>query len=211
MFLSQIELELRHPSVQQALRDCNDMHRNLMYGFPEHQVDDAARNRGSVLYRIQEQRGKITLLLTSGIAPDREALAARGFVMMPDSPKDISSLEHVLTKDKVLRFELVASPCKKMANDQKNSRRVFLRTEQERAQWLVRKATHGGFEIMTCSEYSYTMPIEGNKGNMRIHFDAVRFVGVLRIVDPLLFWQTYCSGIGPGKAYGLGLLTVARA
>ena len=211
MYLSRIILDLHHPSVRQALRDCNDMHRNLMQAFPEHQVNVCARRQGGILYRLVDRRSDVSLLLISESFPDRQALAAQGFMLSSNSPKDISALQQVFSNGRILRFELLASPCKKQAGDGKNSRRVFLRTEQERAQWLVRKADQSGFEVLEVSEHSNSLSVDGNKGDMHIHFEAIRFDGVLKIVDADRFWKAYCEGIGPGKSYGLGMLSVARA
>lgn len=36
------------------------------------------------------------------------------------------------------------------------------------------------------------------------------YEGTLRVVNPLLFRQALTNGIGRGKAYGLGLLTIVR-
>ena len=38
----------------------------------------------------------------------------------------------------------------------------------------------------------------------------VLFSGLLKITDADAFWKSYTCGIGPGKAYGLGMLTVAN-
>ena len=40
---------------------------------------------------------------------------------------------------------------------------------------------------------------------------SVTYEGVLEVTDPVLFRETLTAGIGRGKAYGQGLLTVARA
>ena len=39
---------------------------------------------------------------------------------------------------------------------------------------------------------------------------AVTYEGVLQVTDPEAFRNLLCQGIGRGKAYGLGLLTVMR-
>ena len=39
---------------------------------------------------------------------------------------------------------------------------------------------------------------------------AVRFEGVLQVVDPVAFQQTLRRGIGSAKGFGFGLLSIAR-
>ena len=45
---------------------------------------------------------------------------------------------------------------------------------------------------------------------MGVKNSGILFSGVLRITDSDAFWQSYILGIGPGKAYGLGMLNVAN-
>ena len=40
---------------------------------------------------------------------------------------------------------------------------------------------------------------------------SVQFDGVLQVVEPALFVHAIAAGIGSGKAFGFGLLSVARA
>jgi CRISPR system Cascade subunit CasE len=42
-------------------------------------------------------------------------------------------------------------------------------------------------------------------------FLAVRFEGVLAVTDPEVFRATVAAGIGSGKAFGFGLLSVGPA
>ena len=45
----------------------------------------------------------------------------------------------------------------------------------------------------------------------RLTFGAALFEGVLEIMDAEVFRQTLAEGIGSGKAYGFGLLSIAPA
>ena len=47
-------------------------------------------------------------------------------------------------------------------------------------------------------------------GNNSIFYRTVSFDGVLRITDAARFRDAFAKGIGPGKAYGLGLMMLAR-
>ena len=210
MFLSKIELDIRHPSVRQALRDVNDMHRNLMAGFPDR--DDLSGTRASlgVLYRLVSNRNEACLLVLSETEPDTSKLAQRGLMVVPTAVRDISLLKDRLVKGMCLRFELLASPCKKVKGSDGNSRRHYLETEQERAGWLRRKAEEYGFELLSLVEISGRIDMVGRREGNVIKNSGILFAGVLRITDADRFWQGYTHGIGPGKAYGLGMLSIAR-
>ena len=50
LYLSKIFLDPMHPSVRQALRDRQDLHRNLLRAFPENDEKE------SILFRIGSHR-----------------------------------------------------------------------------------------------------------------------------------------------------------
>ena len=79
MYLSKIVLDIRHPSVRQALRDVNDMHRNLMAGFEAQLPQGTARAAQQVLYRLFSRRDQVYLLVSSRERPNPDKLAVRGF------------------------------------------------------------------------------------------------------------------------------------
>ena len=209
MYLSKITLDIRHPSVRQALRDANDMHRNIMAGFSMHSGKQTARADYQVLYRLFSKRNQLYLLVSSNDRPDIAALACRGFYTEDAMIRDIAALRDVFRVGMCLRFELLASPCRKIGEEGRNSRRKFLRTREEQAEWLNRKADAGGFQILQLDEIGERMDIIGRRGSVDIKNSAVLFGGLLRITNVNAFWHSYTEGIGPGKAYGMGMLNVS--
>ena len=205
MYLSKINLDIRHPSVRQALRDANDMHRNLMAGF------DSARAKGHILFRVFSHRDQMYLLVASDEKPDIPALSVRGFHTEAALIRDVTPLKQAFMPGRCFRFELLASPCKKVEGEGKNSRRFFLDTVEARADWLRRKGAQGGFQILQVDEIGNREDICGRRRGVEIKNCGVIFSGFLRISDSEAFWQSYSAGIGPGKAYGMGMLTLARA
>ena len=113
MYLSKILLDIRHPSVRQALRDANDMHRNLMAGFDMRSDTDAARAENHVLFRLYSRRDQMYLLVASDVKPDIPSLSARGFHTDEALIKDVTPLKQAFIPGRCFRFELLASPCKK--------------------------------------------------------------------------------------------------
>jgi CRISPR system Cascade subunit CasE len=51
----------------------------------------------------------------------------------------------------------------------------------------------------------------GRGRGTRLTFEGALFEGNLEVVDSNLFFQTLSRGIGAGKAYGFGLLSIRRA
>jgi len=155
----------------------------------------------------------------------------------PYECKDITKALQSLRVGQTVAFKLRANPTKRLARDGDplKGKRVALLKEEDQIEWLQGKGrgdgkeAAGGFELVTdsvMSEHgeSRTVPrvrarVEGNilgkkKGSegrhLTTHF-SVLFEGLLRITDPDVFLDTVRRGIGPGKAYGFGLLSLGPA
>ena len=58
-----------------------------------------------------------------------------------------------------------------------------------------------------CIRDRFRKPQEGGR---RVSMLSVTFEGILTVTDADLFRRTLAEGIGRGKAYGMGMLTVVR-
>lgn len=154
--------------------------------------------------------------------------------------KEISGNLQGLHRGQVLAFRLRANPTKRVAKADGGSaelkgKRVGLLREEEQVDWLIRKGRQrtqdapGGFEILMTEVEGRTdkvryvprvnVRLEGkrrsrkreNNHSYRTTHLAVRFDGLLRITDADAFRQTLAKGIGPAKAYGFGLMSIAPA
>ena len=79
--------------------------------------------------------------------------------------------------------------------------------------WLARKADTAGFLVekdstVVQSGHVYVNKTGDGKGQ---NLFAVRYDGFLKVTDPTRFRQALIQGIGPAKAYGFGMLSVAPA
>jgi CRISPR system Cascade subunit CasE len=181
------------------------MHRTLLRAFP-----DVSRAEAGLLYRVFSGERDVTVYLQSRLEPDVSSLEKYGFT--PDEnglPRDIGSLRDKFRRGEKFAFDLLCYPSKKVGNDVKNSRRVYLRQPEEREKWLLEKARQCGFTAKNLLEKT-SFSLNGEKKEAPLHYYAVEFTGELTIEDDEAFWNGYCSGIGAGKAYGLGLLLLAR-
>lgn len=201
MYLAKIELNQRYESVRQALRDCGDMHRNVQRLF------DAGRSDAGVLYRNgNEKNGCYLYVLSETLPTESEATQKNGMKIV--GLRDVSALENVFVPGKVLHFDLLTMPCKKQWDGaSKNSRRVVLRKAEERIGWLRKKAVDNGFEILDALETEQVVMF-ANKKEGRVYLHPYQYEGVLRITDEAKFKTAWKNGIGPEKAYGLGMLMV---
>lgn len=126
----------------------------------------------------------------------------------------------------------------KRGSDPLAGKRVELQTEAEWDAWLARKGEAAGFSLLDvrsqadsglldqmAAVYGAARParepvpdvraagglkVTGRKAGRRVTFGAVLFEGRLRVTDADRLRAAIASGIGTGKAYGFGLLSVAR-
>ena len=155
---------------------------------------------------------------------------------MPDYEyKDIMPACRKIQNGQVLSFRLRANPTKRVAKheDTMKGKRVELRREDEQINWLIRKGqvmgkgVPGGFDLLmkkvkdakgeerlvvrvsVCSEGKQKgHKREAGSGHATTHL-AVLFDGLLRVRDTNAFLETLVCGVGAGKAFGFGLLSVA--
>jgi CRISPR system Cascade subunit CasE len=200
MYLSKIELDLKKPSVRQALRDCQDMHRNVMKFF------NTDRQSAGVLYRLQQSRKGIAVYLQSQIKPETSEATQHDGMTLSGS-RDISNLVESIKAGNTYVFNLLACPSKKICGTgSKNNKRRFLTRAEDQIEWLSEKGKQGGFVLLQASaEGGQTS--SSHKGN-GFRFASVRFYGILKVTDAEKFKAALVKGIGPEKAYGMGLLFI---
>lgn len=202
MILSKLTLDISNPSVRQALKNCQDMHRNLMGAF------DSSRKQADLLYRLVHHKNSIDLYVLSAVMPQWNNISRNGYICV--QTRNIEALKETYSNGSILHFDLLACPAKKVHGNGKNSQRVFLRTAEERTEWLERQAAGKGFELLSTNESGIPISIIGKKGVDQIHYAAVNFTGYLKITDAPSFWNNYFSGYGPGKSYGLGMMLISK-
>jgi CRISPR system Cascade subunit CasE len=128
--------------------------------------------------------------------------------------------------DELLQFRLKANTIRKMASGPFKGKRVFVgRDKAALLDWLWRKGEAHGFEPVFekqgKEEWDPHWRIEtgllrawrekNGEEKEDMSFAFATFDGVLRVKDPKPFMDAVRSGIGPGKAFGFGLLSLARA
>lgn len=228
MHLSRLELALHDRQVLRDLADVHQLHRTVMSGFPDFGEEvQAARAKLSVLHRLEwsPKSPTATLLVQSEALPDWGALSG-SYLAAPPEVGTLGQLEQSFVVGARFRFRLRANPTKKQGTTTKserlagqkkcNGRRVPV-AAAELTKWLEAQGQQHGFRVMAALEHPDLGPrggdATGRKGprgeSMAINFRAVRFDGLLEVVDVALFQEAWRQGIGPGKAYGFGLLSLA--
>jgi CRISPR system Cascade subunit CasE len=198
-----------------------------MQAFPNCASGQTARSANGVLHRLDiSPVGALLLLVQSAIEPRPwiEVLPL-GYTVAktPDrgvAIREASAILDAVVEGAVFEFRLRANPTKRLAKSTPGSRlgkgaRVGLRTFPEQLAWLDRKASEHGFEIHV-EDGCIPNVVDRERGRSfgkgrALVFEGVTFEGQLRVGDPLRFREALKAGIGSGKAFGFGLLTIARS
>ena len=217
LYLSRLTLNPRTRRVQRELANPYELHRTLLRAFPE-QLPAGER----VLFRVDvdEHTGIPTVLLQSHTAPDWAWLGEPGVAYYLLQAPESKPFALTFTPEQVLAFRLRANPTvkrwlpekKEDPTSEQKPLRLALVTEEEQRAWLERKGETGGFRVLRVTLADEGTTHGRTAGDVRhpLHFRAVRFEGLLQVTDPDVLWQTVQNGIGSGKSFGFGLLSLAR-
>lgn len=231
--LSRILLNPRHRYVQRDLSDCQSLHQTVLSGFPDLRGAVSPRAHLGVLYRLETDRLLPCLLVQSSVAPTWDRLPA-GYLAVTDqdnpASKCVTKAYAALSPGQELVFQLRANPTRKIETksgprgERRNGKRVPVRGDEARLQWLHGKGVSAGFELLTVRSAPAVPDVRDNPGQQltgkrrvdggtpeKLTFDAVTFTGRLRITEVDAFRRTLVEGIGSGKAYGFGLLSIGPA
>ena len=190
LYLSKIQLD---PAL---LHDAYRLHQALWDLFP-----GRPEARRTFLYRLETPRPqrRPMLLLQSAEPPD--ATAAKN-LRVADGPKGLAL---AFSRDQRLRFRLSANPVKRL-NATRD--RVPLIDDGQRLAWLRRKL-EGAAEIEHAVVAGARL-VQFRKGRQIGTIAIVEFDGILRVTDPDALHNLLTQGIGAAKAFGCGLLSLAR-
>ncbi|MDQ2787635.1 MAG: type I-E CRISPR-associated protein Cas6/Cse3/CasE [Chloroflexota bacterium] len=229
MYLSKLTLNLRDRNARRALGDCHMLHTTLMRAFPSLEEPNPRAAIG-LLYRVEPSRAARVCILAQSIKePNWADLPAW---CVENETKPVVALYDRIVAGQTLTFRLRANPTK-IAGERPeggqlmNAHRKALRDPVKQMEWLIRAGERGGFDpvfvhvarravdgavIGTVDVPDVRIVPEPDvRGDSHRTLGSVRFEGRLTVRDAALFRRTLADGVGRGKAYGFGLLSVAPA
>lgn len=200
MHLTRLSLDPRSAQARRDLADPYDMHRTLARVFAE----DGTHAPPRFLWRFESQAAwsDPVVLVQSAHAADWSRLdALGGYLKKPVESKTVP-LDHLLQREARYRFRLLANP-----TVTREGKRYGLATEDAQLGWLGRQGERCGFRIDAALVTSSDV-LNSNKGGSRISLQRACFEGVLQLLDVDKVARVLQEGIGPGKAFGCGLLSL---
>ena len=204
LWLTQVRMNIRNREARRDLRDVVDLHRTVMSMFPDVSSNEARQSMG-VLYRLDVVNERPVLLVQAPVRPDPKKL--------PDGYGDVAltsliSLINQFQDGLTIRYRIMANATKRPNSGQLKGKRIALGVEDAKKWWAERASEAG---IMLIDEPTFVAEIltgtSLNKSQLTLR--PWRVDGIAAIVDINRLTNTLKTGIGRGKAYGCGMLSVA--
>ncbi|MDO5147529.1 MAG: type I-E CRISPR-associated protein Cas6/Cse3/CasE [Eubacteriales bacterium] len=210
MYLTRLELDTRRRKTMKALVSPNLFHGAIEAAFPG--------ERTRKLWRIDKLGQHCYLLLLSDRKPMLDhAVEQFGFFEEGKSweTKEYQNLLDRVKKDTVWRFRLVANPTKSVSNGNGTRGSVHAhKTPFYQKKWLLERCEKNGFlvkeEEFTVLESKWQRFYKGAERKGAVELLAVTYEGILKVTEEEKFRKMLLEGMGRGKAFGMGLFTVAK-
>ena len=203
MYLSRIAIDVNN---RQALRALDSP--EILHGMVEACFEGERRRN---LWRLDVLNGQMYLLMLSPEKPNLLPLEAQiGLKGCAGESRDYQPLLDRIQPGSIWRFRLTANPTMSIPcpGEERGKVKAITIAAHQR-EWLIRQAQRHGFLLLqdrfdvVRSEWR----IFHNKGRT-VSVLSATFEGVLTVDNPKAFVDALLLGIGRGKAYGMGLLTV---
>ncbi|MEE1790588.1 type I-E CRISPR-associated protein Cas6/Cse3/CasE [Streptomyces sp. BE308] len=190
------------------------LHRRIMSLFPSDAGPDPRAQFG-VLFRSEDTPTGSNLLIQSTQEPDTSRLPD-GYGTTLTRPLD--ALIDAIRPGLAVRYRCVASPVRKPGATTRalyNLPPVVALTGAAADDWWMRQADLSGLKPLT----HHSHPLDAVQGErrpdgeapQRVRHARTQFDGTAAIIDTGLLRTKILNGIGRGKSYGCGLLSIAPA
>lgn len=221
MYLTRFEINTARRGARALLASPHRLHGAVLHAFPGGQREPT--ERGRILWRIDQRGSQALLYVVSPHRPDLTHLvetagwpATQGW-----DTRDYTPLLNRLDAGSQWAFRLAANPVSSRPKSEESSRsqRFGHVTVEQQTEWLLRRTERNGFTIpaitLDGSDKEPDVAVHGRRvwrfprQGRTVTLATAVFEGRLEITDAATFRRSLTHGIGSGKGYGCGLLTLA--
>lgn len=197
MWLSTIPMTASHfTRSRPSWGDGKWVHQRVMALFGDLGGGATARASGGVLYRVESSVGRGRVLVQSAVKPQ---------VLQELNTIPLEGFLEGLQEDALVRFSTRLNSVRTV-NRTVEGRLVKKRhaiPEEEVADWVRDKMAAAGIDVVELSSLATSKEAFGD-----VPLNVVDVSGVGKVSDVVLLRNTIKTGIGRGKAYGCGMLSV---
>ncbi|MEU3020281.1 MULTISPECIES: type I-E CRISPR-associated protein Cas6/Cse3/CasE [unclassified Nocardiopsis] len=223
-WLTKITPDLSARRARAAFANAGELHRLIIGLAAPHLGEEpvsSPRQRAGLLFRVDEGPAGPLLLVQSR---DRLDLTRVGDGIGQTAERDLTPFLDGLEKGREVRYRLAAAPSKRLGKSEKNAERLGdrarpgvraytrpLHGEDAERWWLDRAERHGLEPHQVLSAGLGPALDPGRSGRRGIRLHMTRFDGYAVVTDPDAVRQAVVEGVGRGKSFGCGLLSLAPA
>lgn len=231
-YLSRIWMNPLRRRTQTFLRNPHTLHAAVLGGLSRQPIDER------ILWRLgSDHAHRAELLVLTESTPSWEHLVEQAGWSAADEPqqlvRDYQPLLDRVTRGREFRFRLRANPVvstrqptkpsnaqqKQLAQERPRGVRVPHRTAEQQLAWLTERVERWGFELVETPDLGPAVRLvererlifskRSDVASHRVVLSTATFDGILRVGEPGLARDRLLSGVGSGRAYGCGLITLA--
>lgn len=211
MFLTRIDIDTYRRESKRILASPHLMHGAVNSCFPPSQQPSRP------LWRLDQTRQGTFLYLLSDVPPDPTR-----FVEVHGWPqaqawvtRDYRPALEAAAAERTFGFRVRVNPVysPRPAETQQRGKRLAHVTAEQQLTWFATRAPSWGFMLGEAEQPSATVVDKKvwkfGRAGRQVTVAMTAIEGVLTVTDPERFRQALVNGIGPAKAYGCGLMTLA--
>lgn len=210
-WITQIQPDLSSGKARRDLGSAVGMHHRLMSLFPDG-AGQNARQTFDVLFRVENTPRGPQILLQSNIEPELSRLPTH---YGTSQTKELSPLLNALEAGRYVRYRIAANAVRRPGHTtraKKGVDSVVPLAGKEAEEWWIRQAEASGLTVHRLGSQALDAARgERKEGRHKIRHARTLFEGTAQITDARLLRERTVTGIGRGKAYGCGLLSLAPA
>lgn len=206
MYLSRVSLDPHKRTTMIALANPQQFHGAVEQAFPG--------ERRRRLWRLDPLGEKLYLMILSEDVPDLSGIEDQFGSGEPGETKSYDPLLERILPGSVWHFRLAANPTTSKVSSSVSLERGKVQahvTPEFQEKWLQTRAEKHGFclKSLQVTGSRWLRFRRGHHGRP-VTLLSVVYEGILEVTEPDLFRQVLREGMGRGKAYGQGLLTVMK-
>lgn len=212
LFLTKVPLNLRSHEVRNDLANRYKLHQTISAAFQK--TDDIR-----VLYRVENDTTlEPYLLVQSPTEPNADAFLRHYIAPTQEiETRNIGQIVSGFSAGQRYRFRIALNTIKQGEKDGENGKIRFKQAvwnREEILQRFERSAQERGFTLNLENPYAAAyvktqLKLTGKTPREKLAVAVIE--GILDITDPIRFADAFRAGIGKGKIFGLGMLTLAAA
>ena len=214
MYLTRFEINPARRAARSALASPQRLHAGVLAGFPE---SISPAQEGRVLWRLDPGEYDAVLYVVSPDKPDLTHLVEEiGRPTYGWQTRDYGPFLDRLADGDRWAFRLLANPVHNVrpAEGGRGKRHGHV-TAAQQSEWFLRQAERRGFRIPHTDAGAADIVLRDrrtvrfDRRGRQVTLAMAVLEGMLVVEDPVALRAALVGGIGPGKGYGCGLMTLA--